>query len=122
MLIQKGCNSGNLKPKSIGPSVRIPGNGEWDRKQDPRLAPPIPVPSNPSPLRIAFCGASYLIWFFTLYMYTWFRLRSISASSLTSTVLLIQGIVGWTLGEFTMMLQLLSIAPLVGDLNAWKRL
>jgi len=55
-------------------------------------------------------------------MYTWFRLRSISASSLTSTVLLIQGIVGWTLGEFTMMLQLLSIAPLVGDLNAWKRL
>jgi len=39
---------------SIGPSDRTPGNGEWDRKQDPRLAPLIPVPSNPSPLRIAF--------------------------------------------------------------------
>src|SRR5438094_1167440 len=107
---------------SIGPSDRTPGNGEWDRMQDPRLAPPIPVPSNPSPLRIAFCGASYLIWFFTLYRYTWFRLRSFSASTLASTVLVIQRAADWTLGEFTMMLQLLSIAPLVGDLNAWKRL
>src|SRR5438094_7596059 len=54
--------------------------------------------------------------------YTWFRLRSISASTFASTALLIQRAVGWTLGEFTMMLQLLSMAPLVGDLNAWKRL
>src|SRR5439155_26451623 len=99
-----------------------PGSGEWDRKQDPQLALMIPGPSSPSPLWTAFRSVSYLIWFFTLYRYTWFRLRSISARDLASTVLLTDRIVGLTIGDVTMLLQLLSIAPLVGDLNAWKKL